>query len=319
MKKNPLLILFLLVFILSACNKPTPTPVVPTQAPTQEPTVAPTEAPVEATPEAPAIFGRTFGEAWESVPCDTFQVAPEVAAIADCGYVTVPENRATGSDKQIKLAVVRVKSTNENPGAPLVLGTGGPGGGGLGNVQGSAGSGFPTTYGPILQDRDFVLFSQRGTALAQPTLDCPAYNNLTFEASAKGMSLEERGQAVRDALVTCAEAFKAEGVDLAAYNYQRERRRRRRHPPGPGLRQDLLLRRVLRHPVGPVRPAPPPRHPGGDPARRHRADHKREVRAGQRYPGRLPDGLRGLRGRCDVQRCVSGHRVHARRDHGPAA
>ena len=40
MKKNPLLIIFLLVFILSACAKPTPTPVVQTQAPTQEPVEA---------------------------------------------------------------------------------------------------------------------------------------------------------------------------------------------------------------------------------------------------------------------------------------
>ena len=105
--KNSLFIIFLLVFILSACARPTPTPVVPTQAPTQEPTVAPTEAPVEATPEAPTLSGRTFGEAWESVPCDTFQVAPEVAAVADGGYVTVPENRAKGGDKTIQLAVAR--------------------------------------------------------------------------------------------------------------------------------------------------------------------------------------------------------------------
>ena len=113
---------------------------------------------------------------------------------------------------------MRVKSTSETPGAPLLLGTGGPGGPGLGNVQGAAGPGFLTTYGPILKDRDFVLFSQRGTAQAQPTLDCPAYNALTFEASTKGMSLEETGRANRDALVKCAEAFTAQGVDLAAYN-----------------------------------------------------------------------------------------------------
>ena len=138
--------------------------------------------------------------------------------MADCGYVTVPENRTSKSDRKIKLAVVRAKSSGKTPGAPLVLGTGGPGGGGLGNVQGAAGPGFLTTYGPILKDRDFVLFSQRGTALAKPTLDCPAYNALTFEASTKGMSLEERGKATRDALMKCAEAFKAQGVDLAAYN-----------------------------------------------------------------------------------------------------
>ena len=166
----------------------------------------------------PTASASALGKAWESVSCDTFKVGPEVAAVADCGYVTVPESRTGGSDKQIKLAVVRVKSTNQKPGAPLVLGTGGPGAPGLGTVQGSAGPGFLKTYAPILQDRDFVLFSQRGTAPAQPTLDCPAYNTLTIEASTKGMSLEALGQASKDALVKCAEAFKAQGVDLAAYN-----------------------------------------------------------------------------------------------------
>ena len=221
--KTTLKYIFLLVvaaLILSACAKPTPTPkpVVPTQAPTQEPVAAPTQAPVEATQEVPTASTSTSGNAWEPVSCDTFKIAPEVAAIADCGYVTVPENRATGGDKTIKLAVLRVKSTSEKPGAPIVLGTGGPGGPGLGLAMPPGGAAFAQTYAPILQDHDFVLFSQRGTALAQPTLDCPAYNALTIDASTKGMSLEERVKAVSDALVACAKDFQAKGVDLSAYN-----------------------------------------------------------------------------------------------------
>ncbi|MEI2756021.1 MAG: alpha/beta fold hydrolase [Chitinophagaceae bacterium] len=168
---------------------------------------------------APATATATaFGDAWESVSCDTFGVAPEVAALADCGYVTVPENRAAGTENTIRLAVVRVKSVSDTPGAPLLLGTGGPGGPGLQDVQGAQGPAFLAANGPILEDRDFVLFSQRGTALAEPMLDCPAYSALTIQASMEGMSLEARGQAGRDALVKCAEAFAAEGVDLSAYN-----------------------------------------------------------------------------------------------------
>jgi amidase len=205
--------LLIVSLVLFACGAPEPTPTpLPTQAPTQAP------APIEAAKAKPTAAAGAFGSAWESVSCGTFNIGPEVAAVADCGYVTVPENRASKSDRKIKLAVVRVKSSGKTPGAPLVLGTGGPGGGGLGNVQGAQGPGFLTTYGPVLKDRDFVLFSQRGTALAQPTLDCPAYNALTLEASTKGMSLEETGRATKDALVKCAEAFKSQGVDLAAYN-----------------------------------------------------------------------------------------------------
>ena len=165
---------------------------------------------------APATASAVaFGDAWESVACDVLGVGPEVAAVADCGYVTVPENRAAGTEDTIRLAVVRVKSVSDTPGAPLLLGTGGPGGPGLQDVQGAQGPAFLAANGSILEDRDFVLFSQRGTALAEPTLDCPAFSALTIQASMEGMSLEARGQAGRDALVKCAEAFAAEGVDPA--------------------------------------------------------------------------------------------------------
>ena len=167
MKRTLLSILLLVTvaLLLAACfptdQTPTPEPA-PTETPTQAP---PTAAPAEAPKVEPAASARAFGEAWESVACDTFNVGPEVAAVADCGYVTVPENRATGSDRTDQ-AGSRARQIHRarTPGAPLVLGTGGPGGGGLGNVQGAGGPGFLTTYGPILKDRDFVLFSQRGTA-----------------------------------------------------------------------------------------------------------------------------------------------------------
>ena len=42
----------------------------------------------------------------------------EVAAQADCGYVTVPENRIANNDKTIKLAVVRVRSTRISQARP---------------------------------------------------------------------------------------------------------------------------------------------------------------------------------------------------------
>ena len=135
--------LLIVPLVLFACVSPesTPTPApLPTQAPTQAP------APTESAKAKPTTAAGASGGVWESVSCDTFKIGPEVAAVADCGYVTVPENRMSKSDRKIKLAVVRVKSSGKTPGAPLVLGTGGPGGGGLGNVQGAQapGSSQPT-------------------------------------------------------------------------------------------------------------------------------------------------------------------------------
>jgi pimeloyl-ACP methyl ester carboxylesterase len=305
---------------LAACQgeatpAPTPTAVptvaAPTAAPTEETVAEPTAEPTAAPTEAAAAAATSAGAAaWEPVACDTLGVGPEVAAVADCGFVTVPESRTGGSDRQIKLAVVRVRTGSADPGAPIVLGTGGPGGGGLDSVLGAQGPGFLTTYGPILEDRDFVLFSQRGTALAQPALDCPAYNALTFEASTKGMSVEERGAAVRDALVACAEAFKAEGVDLAAYNTNENA------DDVDAIRQALGYDKIFfygesygtqlgqfvlrRHPdilagimldgIVPVT--------------------KGNVGAGQRYSGRLPHGLRCL---CSRRERATPHTRTARR------
>ena len=131
-------------------------------------------------------------DAWAPVACDTLGVAPELATVAECGYVTVPENRAAGTDKTIQLAVVRVPSPSDNPGAPVILGTGGPGGAGLQGTTGKGGSTFTQTHAAILADRDWVFFTQRGSPQAQPELSCPAYNNVPLEAAKNGWSAEEK-------------------------------------------------------------------------------------------------------------------------------
>ena len=74
------------------------------------------------------------GGTFEPVSCETFGLNESAMAAADCGYVTVPENRAAGTDATIQLGVVRLPSTSDDPGAPLFIGTGGPGGDGLFDV-----------------------------------------------------------------------------------------------------------------------------------------------------------------------------------------
>ena len=109
MKKKLFSVLLIAVVLLSACGVFKPAP-----APTQAPTLAPTKTSVEPTAEEPAAVPGAFGASWETTDCSAFGVPSEVAAQADCGYVTVPENRAAGNDKTIKLAVVRVRSTSAN-------------------------------------------------------------------------------------------------------------------------------------------------------------------------------------------------------------
>lgn len=164
---------------------------------------------------APATPAPTLGEAWQAVSCDTLGVAPEVAAVADCGTLTVPENRASSSDKTIQLAVVRVRSTAANPGAPVVLSTGGPGSNGLAFA---ADPSFLSSYAGILADRDWIFFSQRGTEFAQPHLTCPEFDNVQVDAALNKWSDEDRRAKQLAAMQSCYDGFIAQGVDFAAYN-----------------------------------------------------------------------------------------------------
>jgi pimeloyl-ACP methyl ester carboxylesterase len=175
------------------------------------PTEAEGTAMAETTPATPAEFGA----AWQSVPCDTFDVVPDFASLMDCGYVTVPENRAAGGNATIQLAVVRVPTDAEIAGSPVILGTGGPGSNGLASAANSA---FFQSHADILADRDWVFFSQRGTKYAQPYLACPEYDAVPFEAALNNVSDEDRRASQLEAMQTCYDAFVAEGIDLSAYN-----------------------------------------------------------------------------------------------------
>lgn len=226
MKKVVLTIfVFMGLLVTAACATQSPptaqetsTPAAATQqitpdTATTEPTPAETTA-SEPT-DAPTEAGDTFGNAWESVACDTFAVAPAIAEQADCGYVTVPENRAAGTDSTIQLAVVRVRSTADNPGAPVIKGTGGPGGAGL---ESATDAEFLVSHAGILDDRDYIFFSQRGTRYARPELACPEYNAIDLDAARNNWSAEERQTQRVATMQACLDGFAARGVDLTGYN-----------------------------------------------------------------------------------------------------
>jgi hypothetical protein len=90
-------------------------------------------------------------QAFEAVDCETLGLDPFFTEVADCGYVTVPENRTGGSDRTIKLAVLRIKAIGDNPGLPVVRGSGGPGGPGMTATQAVV-----MLHQPLLQNHDFV-------------------------------------------------------------------------------------------------------------------------------------------------------------------
>ena len=130
---------------------------------------------------------------------------------AELGRLSVRENRNGNSSRLIQLAFVRLRSTAAQPSAPVVFLAGGPGIPGIGLGQ------VPVYFGLFEQLRevsDVILLDQRGTGMSSPTLQCPpaVFSPDAFETTDKW--LRAYSQFVR----TCADHWRAQGVDLASYN-----------------------------------------------------------------------------------------------------
>jgi pimeloyl-ACP methyl ester carboxylesterase len=134
-----------------------------------------------------------------SGPCQE----PWTDASAQCGTISVLENRDAKSGRSIEIAYVVLPRVAGAPDAdPVVLLAGGPG-------QPSAGlAGIARLLEPIRQHRDLVLFDGRGTGASHP-LDCPV-DVTTRPADAFGHVFD------RDVLGRCRAALEATS-DLQQY------------------------------------------------------------------------------------------------------
>lgn len=161
-----------------------------------------------------APFARAkLGAAWQTVDCKTFDVPVAVAAKSDCGYVTVPEEHALPKGRTIQLAVVRIRSTSKSPAAdPLFVEQGGPGDSTIGVIVNWAVPSLPELQA-VLKSRDLVFVEERGTRYSKPFLTCPEYD-------AKNIAVAKGEMAYTDPswFKTCQERFKAQGINLNAFN-----------------------------------------------------------------------------------------------------
>lgn len=130
---------------------------------------------------------------------------------AELGRLSVRENRKGNSRRLIQLAFVRLRSTATQPSAPIVFLAGGPGIPGIGLGQVPV---YFSLFERLREVSDVILLDQRGTGMSSPNLQCPpaTFPPDTFENTEKW--LQVYSQFVR----TCADHWRAEGVDLAAYN-----------------------------------------------------------------------------------------------------
>lgn len=154
--------------------------------------------------------------AYQSTPCPTPNIAgfPELdfPPGVQCGYLTVPENRARPDGRRIRIFVMRAPAVAAKPAPdPIVYLSGGPGGAGSFEVA------FMVKHG-LNAERDVIFVDQRGTHRAEPRVACPGWEQFIYDSV--GMPFATDSTTARDsaAIKECRDQWAARGVDLAAYN-----------------------------------------------------------------------------------------------------
>jgi pimeloyl-ACP methyl ester carboxylesterase len=138
--------------------------------------------------------------------------AAKVRVKVTCSWLVVPEDRTKANGNEVKLAVTRLHSTAAKPlPDPVVPLHGGPGGDEARDAPGWSDSKF-------LENRDVVLYDQRGSGLSEPSLNCPEVDKAILARFTKLGSYEEEAAERRAAVKTCRDRLVAEGIDLNQYD-----------------------------------------------------------------------------------------------------
>ncbi len=158
---------------------------------------------------SPYRFEPSACDFFETSLIDLIDSTPEDEGY-ECGYVIVPEVHAEPDGATIRLPVAIKKAASPSPHPdPLFMAQGGPGGSSLDIFPFTAGNGI------IAEDRDLVIFNQRGTLSTEPNLMCPE----TVESvDTEGMSDDEIEELGFDQVRACHDRLVGEGINLSAYN-----------------------------------------------------------------------------------------------------
>lgn len=133
----------------------------------------------------------------------------------ECGYLTVPEDRSRPERRRIRLHVAVFKSSSSNPEPdPVIYLMGGAGG----DALDAAGYYLQTVGNRILESRDFIMYSQRGTRYSEPFLECPGEVAFRKELDAQDLSQQEENERNEAFLRDCRDRLLDRDVDLTMYN-----------------------------------------------------------------------------------------------------
>lgn len=128
------------------------------------------------------------------------------------GYLEVPENREDPTSRKIQLPVYIFKSRSTNPKKdPIIYTVGGPGSSTMPSAQYMA-------YYQYLDDRDFILFEQRGTQYAQPHLACPEWSRAIHQINLPEFDSNLQEKVLLSAADSCKRRLEAANIDLNGYH-----------------------------------------------------------------------------------------------------
>jgi len=131
---------------------------------------------------------------------------------AQLGTIEVPERRAAKDSRKITLTFLRVTSEAEQPGSPVFLLAGGPGGSAIELLRRHV-TGGGAAYRAMLGG-DIVALDQRGVGLSKPNLDSETPFPLPLDVPGDPAVMLKAMQAVCKAE---AARWRTQGVDLAGY------------------------------------------------------------------------------------------------------
>ncbi|MFL6468147.1 MAG: alpha/beta hydrolase [Pyrinomonadaceae bacterium] len=142
-----------------------------------------------------------------------YKIAVEGKSVdGELGRLAVRENREKPNSRLIEVAFVRLKSTAEKPGFPVIYLDGGPGSSPLGLARVPE---YMAAFQKLREVGDVILLDQRGIGLSKPNLTRATPQSLPIDIFAnKEKAQAEYTRRFREA----AEYFRSQGVDLSGYN-----------------------------------------------------------------------------------------------------
>jgi pimeloyl-ACP methyl ester carboxylesterase len=165
----------------------------------------------DAPPPATGAVTATYTPMFEEASC---AFDSPIDRTPRCGYLVVPENRDDPAGQQVRLHVAIFPATGDTPEAdPVVYLDGGPGGYTLEQLQFA----FEDRFAPFTENRDLILFDQRGVGFSEPNLSCPEVRDVAIDLLDEPLTPEAYNEREAPAVAACAERLEGGGVDVTAY------------------------------------------------------------------------------------------------------